>query len=357
MSILDKVVKFVGGDLTPGFNLPSANVSVSPGGVPGASKPAGFTSTATPGSEFLQPNGNVLGASTSAPSAAAPAPAAGNNVPVDPYTGTPFGSTAGYHKALADYTALKGNTMNSINSTIDQSSQGLHSSILDYLEGRGRQQSTIDSKSVQNELAREQGGQGILDMVGNGIRSGGVTLAHNNAGSSSGADALARAYSVLGRQQMSSVGNQFAQGQNEIQTDQNNLMATDATQIRHSEEDKTKTINSIVTDASDKLSRLNAAAANASLPDRVQIDQEIARIKQQALTALSSYDQELSQGISSQVPQSADATRAKANDLRVAGVAPENAFNFTAEAPAQFQNTGQFASSLPIFTGKRRVTA
>lgn len=280
----------------------------------------------------------VLGDSTPAP---------------DPYAGTPFGSTAGYNKANADYQSLKGNTLGSINQGIDQAGQGYHSSILDYLDQRKSQQKQIDTSAVQNELSRQQGSQSILDMVGNGVKSGGVMLANRNAGSSSANEALARAYGTVGREQMSKVGNQFAQGQAGIQANQENLGIQDATQFRHSNETKNNVINSIVNDATSKLSSLNQQAATASLPDRINIEQQIAQIKAQALQALSQYDAELSNLPAAATP---DQTRADATNLRTAGVAPENQFDYTSQIPGQFQDTGQFASSLPIFTRNRRET-
>lgn len=281
-------------------------------------------------------------------------------IQVDPYAGTVFGSQAGYNQAVSDYNNLRDTTLGSVNNAIGQGAAGYNSGILDYLDQRKLQQNNINGESVQNELARQQGGRSILDMVGTGIKSGGVLLANNNAGSSSGQEAIARAYGQIGRQQMSSVGNQFAQGQAKIGTEQDNLLAQDATQSRHTQESKTNTINSIVNSATSQLASLNQAAQYASLPDRINIEAKIAEIKQQAMDALTAYDQELSGGIASQGPASADSVRGQASTLLNAGTAPTNAFDFNTEVPAQFQNTGQFASSLPIFiapSARKQVTA
>src|SRR5882672_4329817 len=123
--------------------------------------------TATTNNQYLLANnpGGVLGAATSNSSVG--------------------GGTAGPSQAQTDYNNLKGTTLGSIGSAIGQGAQGYHSSILDYLDQRRQQQNQIDSEAIQNELDRQQGGQGILDMVGTGIRSGGVQLANANAGTSS----------------------------------------------------------------------------------------------------------------------------------------------------------------------------
>lgn len=268
--------------------------------------------------------------------------------------GTGSATTQPTNNRAADYAASRNSAMNSINDTIDNSSGKYHSSILDYLGGRQAQQNTIDSESVQNELARQSGMQGILDMIGNGVKSSGSILANKNAGSSSAGEAIARAYGTLGRQQATGVGNQFAQGQDKVNTEENNLLTGDATQLRHTQEDKTNTINDIVNSARSQLASLNQAAQYASLPDRVDIEGKIAQIKQQALDSLTKYDSALTGGISGQSPMGGDAVRAKANGLLTAGTAPDTAFNYTTNTPAQFQDTGQFASSLPLFIAPRK---
>lgn len=261
----------------------------------------------------------------------------------------------GPSQAEIDYNNLKNTTFGSINNAIGQSAAGYHSSILDYLDSERQQQRAIDAKSVNNELARQQGTQGVLDMVGNGVKSGGVVLANGNAGTSSAGEAIAKAYGTIGRQQLSSVGNQFAQGQNGINTDQANLGVANETQKRHTTESKANTINTIVNSATSQLASLNQSAAYASIPERVQIDQKIASVRQQALDALSAYDNELSTGLNSNGPQSPDAIRASATGLATAGTAPENAFSYTTDVPAELQNSGQFASSLPIFTSRKKT--
>lgn len=297
-----------------------------------------FYQPAVSGSAVESTNVGGGGGSTATPAAT-----------VDPYAGTIFGSTSGYNAALQNYNSAKDSTMNSITDAIGTSGNKYNSSILDYLDSRRQQQNTIDSNSTQNLLAKLSGMQSIMDMVGNGVQSSGVLLANKNAGSSSGGDAIARAYGTLGRQQASTVGNQFAQGQDKINTDQTNLGIADAIQTRHSQEDKTNTINDIVNSARTQLAALNQNAVYASLPDQINIEAKIAEIKQQALEALSKYDSVLSGGIAGQSPMSSDTVRANATRLLTSGVAPESEFNYTSEFPAQFQGTGQFASSLPIF--------
>ena len=273
---------------------------------------------------------------------------------VDPWAGTVFGSTAGYNKAVGDYGKQRDSMLNSINDATVNSGNKYNSSILDYLDSRKIQQNTINSNATQNELARQQGMSGIMDMVGNGVGSSGTLLGNKNAGSSSAGEAIARAYGTLGRQQASGVGNQFARGQEKIATDQGNLLLADETQKRHANEDKTSIINEIVNNARSQISALNSSGLYASLPGQLDIEAKAAEIRQNAINELAKYDSVLTNGISGQAPMSAEQIRARATSMLNAGTAPEDAFNYTTEFPAQFQGTGQFPSSLPIFVAPRK---
>lgn len=312
----------------PGYSTLGANITNPNVNYQGIANPG--TTTATGGA--TSGAGTVLGASTVK----------------DPYAGTVFGSTAGYNQAVSDYNNLQGTTMNAITSGIGQNADSYNSSILDYLDQEKQQQGKVNNDAIQAELARQSGTAGVLDMVGKGIRSGGVILANDNASNSSAGDAIAKAYGQLGQQQQAGVNGQYATDQNNIQQEQGALDASNTTQARHDDENKTAIVNSIVNDATTKLTALNQAAATASLPDRVNIDQQIASVKAQALSALQNYDQTLSSGIAANAPTTTDANRASAAQLLAAGSAP--AANYTADTPAPLAQTGPFSSDLPIFT-------
>lgn len=327
------------------LSLPSSfagSIPISGSMGPTSTSPQGGSNnaqrTATTGNQYL--GGTVI--SPSSPSKAATGGAS---------TGGGASGGGGSSTAVADanFNDQKNSTLSSIGDAIKSNAGDFGGSIQDYIDQRQQSQNSINNDSVQNELAREQGQQGVLDMVGNGIKSGGVTLANSNAGSSSAGEALARAYGVLGRQQSSQVGNQFAQGQNKVNTEENNLLAGDATEARHVTQSKTDTINNIVNNARTQLANLNYYAASGNVNDRVNIEQQIAQVKQQAIDALSAYDSTLSKGTAGQPQESAAGIRSTAQQLLTAGTAPENSFNYTTNTPAQFQGSGQFASDLPIF--------
>ena len=137
----------------------------------------------------------------------------------------------------------------------------------------------IDSKAVQTELAKKQGTTGVLGMVGRGIKSGGVMLGNKNAASSSGAEAIARAYGDIGRRELSNVGNQYAQGMDQVQQAQVGLDEQRATGVRKYGENKAMVVNNIVSEARNKLAALDGQIAGASLPNRINIEAEKEAIK------------------------------------------------------------------------------
>lgn len=270
---------------------------------------------------------------------AAPAP--------DPYAA--WGGQAGYNQAVSDYGASSAQTNASINERIGSEGTKYGSGILDFIDQNRIGQNSINAKTVQNELSKQQGSAGVLETVGRGVRSGGVMLANKNASNSSAAEALARAWGDFGRREQTGVNNQFVNGQNSINNAQVEFGIQQAQGSRRLGEGKAQVINSIVGDAQTALSALNAQAASASLPDRVNIEQRKAEIRNQTLQALQQYDNQLTQGLSGIKQIDPNAARTQATSMRTAGVAATNPFNYTTDVPQSVQNTGPFASELPIF--------
>jgi hypothetical protein len=272
-------------------------------------------------------------------------------------------------KATADYKAgilnsdmlQKGTALDNANTGISRygaAGGDLDTGIQDLTDAWGSGQKAIDTKSTNNELSRMQGHQGILDMVGNGIQSGGVMLANKNAGDSSGSEALARAYGILGRQQESKVGNQYEQGANSIAAEQGQFDTQRAGQLRDFNTKKTDTINNIIDTAKNTLGVLNASLAGANIADRIDIQNEIQTVKDNAAKMLQTYDAKLQSGYDGVHAQGGDVNRQKANELNIAGTAAPNTFDYTTQAPTVQQGTGPSASPLPLFTlPKNKQTA
>lgn len=285
-----------------------------------------------------------------APSAAAPIQQA-----PDPYA--PFGGAGGYSTLTQGFADQKNNIYTGANDAATNAGVGINGSILDLVSGLKSGQQAIDNKAINNELAKRQGVAATYDMVGRGIRSGGVLLANKNASDSSAAEAVARAYGDMGRRQLSSVGQQYELGNRDVTQSQAAFDEQRAAGVRHIQDSKTQVVNQIVTDARNQLAALNAAMAYATVPDRIAIEQEKETIKNQVLGKLQQYDQQLTTAAGSVVPSSAENRRTQAGQLQVAGQAPADAFSYTTQAPAEFQNSGPFASQLPIFTLPKKQTA
>lgn len=231
--------------------------------------------------------------------------------------------------------------------------------VLNFITQQQLGQNAINSSSVQNELSRNQGSKGVLDMVGQGIRSGGVVLGNANAGSSSASEALARAYGMLGRTQQTGINNQYAQGLNSIGNQQTNFGLQQNAGVKQLGVTKADAIDAIVQNANTQLQYLQNQLVGASLPDRIDIQNQQQQIRDAAASQLAVHDPEISQGLSGVAPTSVDANRLQAQQLATAGTAPDAQFNYTSSLPPQFQDTGPFSSSLPVFANptSKKVTA
>ncbi len=276
--------------------------------------------------------------------------------------GGSYDPAAQYAAQQAAATAASRNAFNtgrqsiydSVNSANQNKGIEYNSGILDFLDSLKQGQAKVDTMGAKNELARNQGQAGVMGMVGRGIQSSGVTLANRNAGDSSAAGALAGAYGQLGQRQMANVGNQYELGNKDIALEQQGLDQQRATGARKIDESKQMYINDIVGSASEKFAQLNSDAANASIPDRIAIEQEKEAIRQQVIGALQQYDQTLQSGMQGVQASSVDQRRAEALKLRDAGTQlGADAFNFTTEAPMNVQGGVAPGGGLPIFTMPR----
>lgn len=274
---------------------------------------------------------------------------------VDPYAA--WGGADAYNSLVNQFNSQHQNILGSAGEAGDAYGSQYGRGITTFLENARLGQNSLDLKGAKNELAKSQGVQGVLGMVGRGIKSAGVMLAGKNAGNSSAAGALASAYGDQGRRQLGSIGNQYEMGNQEIATDQNAFDVQQNQGVRELQGKKDDFINSTVLDARNQLAALDAQIAGASLPNRIAIDQEKEQVKQTLLQKLQGFDAQLNQGRAGIQASSVDQRRQAASDMQRAGQSlGADAFQYSTETPGQLQNTGPFASELPLFTlGKRRV--
>lgn len=306
-----------------------------------------LANSGVPGTGFI-PFSNVAEASASTPQSLqeSPLPSGAVTAATPAASGTTTSTTTN-PADQAEYEGQLSADQAAINSGISTSAGDYNQSILDLVNGNTNAQAKINADAVQNELARDQGLQGVTDMVGNGIQGGGVQIDDAGGGTSSAGQQLAQDYGIVGRQAASQVGNQYAQGVNTVGNEQTVQNNDEATQIGDEQQKKSDTINSIVTSANSSLQYLDSLAQSADITDLPSINQQIATVKAQATAALSAYDGELS-GINV-APTSQDQNRATAQQLVTAGTAPSAPFQFTTTQPAQFANSGPSPSTLPIY--------
>lgn len=314
------------------------------------------------GASFLQPAVSPVG-KTMAPAVRTASNSANTSVRgstggtgyVDPYAA--WGGTARFNQLKSGFDTQKGNIYTTSNETAKNAALGRHSSILDWLDEMRRGQNALNERGVQNELAKKQGMNSITDMLGRGLRSGGTLLANKNALTSSAAEGIARAYSDIGRREATGVNQDFELENRSIGLAQDEFGQSKNTGLRKFEESKQQSIGQIVIDARNKLAALDASMVSANMPQRFAIDAEKNSIQNQVAGILGQYDAELQQGAASIAPTTADQRRMTAFDLANKGVAANNPFDFTSEVPAQFQNSGPFASDIPLFSYNRRKTS
>lgn len=270
---------------------------------------------------------------------------------VDPYA--QWGGQDAYNRLVSGFDTQKNNIYSTATDAANNYGLGYKNSVLDFIDSLKTGQMSIDNKAVNNVLAKQRGTADILGMVNRGISSGGVLLANKNASDSSAAGAIARAYGNIGQRQQSNVNNQFELGNRDISQAQANFDMQEQSGVRNLTTSKEQAINTIVADARNQLASLDAQMANASLPGRIAIENEKEAIRQKVIGQLSQYDAALSSGTAAIHPMDQNARIAEATRLASLGQAPSTQFNYTTDTPVQFQNTGPFASELPIFTYNR----
>lgn len=245
--------------------------------------------------------------------------------------------------------------LDSAGGQIDSYGRRYGNSITNYLNDWRAGQGKIDTMGAKNELAKMQGVSGIQGMVGRGIKSTGVMLGNKNAGDSSAAGALSSAYGELGQRQMANVGNQYELGAMDINNEQQAFDSSRARQKTELDLDKQDFVTNLVNETQRTMAGLNARLVDASLPDRIAIDQEKAAIQNRANAALQQFDQQLASGYGGIQASSRDQRMAQANDLRSKGTdLGAGAFDFTQEAPMNFQGSAPSGGNLPLFTLPRR---
>lgn len=262
---------------------------------------------------------------------------------VDPYAA--WGGRAGLDQA-------RNSIFENFNIGADKTAGDYGAGVRDLVQGYKSGQDTLNRAGAQNDLSKIQGTQNVMGMVNRGIASGRSLLANKNASDSSAAGAIANAYGKIGQGELSKVGNQYALTGEDIARQQQTFDESMTNKYADIARNKENTVNQLVMAAKDQISTLNAQMANASIPDRIALEQEAARLKGELLGKLQKFDGDLASAKSNNTAWDPNARRAEALRLSQAGVAASNPFQFSQEAPLQAQ-PGPDVGNLPIYTFNR----
>lgn len=271
---------------------------------------------------------------------------------VDPYAR--WGGRAAYDSEINKFNTQKAGILDSAGAAGSAGASAMREGIYDFSQNYARAMGGINDKAVTADLAKMTGGRDILGMVGRGIKSSGTMLANKNASNSSAGAAIAEAYGDIGQREMNKVGNAYAEDQREIVSAQDQLALDAAAYQAKIGRQKEDTLAKIVNESKVQLAALDAAMAGASMPQRIQIAQEMEAVKQRATGELSKYDSLLQQELGKSKRISSQDQQAQAAERSTAGYdLGEGAYDYSTQAPVQFQNTGPYSSNLPLFTFPR----
>jgi len=215
---------------------------------------------------------------------------------------------------------------------------GFQQGIEGYIQNLQNAQGGLNERGIQNQLAGIQGYRGVLDLVSQGLTSGGVLLNNRNASDSSATEAIARAYGRAGNKNLVGNRQQFNTEDRKIGIEQQLLGQQVASGKKADELGKQDFVNKLVFDVQQEIAALQASAGGTDLPGQLQIEQDIANLKNQALQALSVYDQQAQAGYAGIQPTATAANQQTA--LGLANKTPANPFDFQASIPAVFQGGG-----------------
>jgi len=214
---------------------------------------------------------------------------------------------------------------------------------------------TAHNQGLANaELGKMNAYSGIMDMIGRGVQSAGTMLANKNASNSSAADAIARAYSILGQREAQGVEQQYGQDMDTLGLQGQALInrKTDFESDIAGEADAE--IQSIVSEAGETIMGLNEILADVEIPigQRLQVEQLKEQVKQNArdrLGGLSQYAQSKTAGA-----KQFDQTQriASANEKRQAG-GRGNTYDYTAQAPMMASGGVSSGGQLPLYSNLR----
>lgn len=214
-------------------------------------------------------------------------------------------------------------------------------------------QQGIDVGRQNTALNRMRSITDLVDNVRQGLQSGGVRLANMNALDSSGAEAMARAYSRFGTKQRGSIMNQAALKNEEFNRSQQNLDIQENEGVRRLGVFKQTETDRIGRSVLNQLRELDITAQGMGVGGRFQVEGEKQRVINEGVARLAEIDNYISQQRGAINPMDAEGIETEARRLNTLGALPANDFQY-ASSPGITQNQPLAPiSQLPIFTRRR----
>lgn len=267
----------------------------------------------------------------------------------DPYAAE---RAAALSRAVESFNQGRDNVYESARSQVGSFVGNQKNNILDFIDSLRTGQQGIDRGRVKAQLGKERASDGIMGMVGRGIKSGATMLANKNAGDSSATGAIARAYGELGNRQQSDVNNQFGMENADLDVNQQALETQRKSGLRRFDTDQDNQVNGIVDQARQAFAALNEAATGAGIEERIAIAQEKEKIRNDVMSRLSVLDKTL-RGASDVKAMGREGVLQEAGRLDQLGQGEASQYNFTDQAPVALQGGFQ-PGQLPIYSNRRR---
>jgi hypothetical protein len=222
------------------------------------------------------------------------------------------GTTSNISALLSQINDQANNIVNNGQTTFANSANGYQTQANSLLSTLQAGQSNVNNEITQAEMNKQQSLHGLMNDVGNGLRSGGVQLASGNALDSSAANALARAYSNYATTQRGTIGQTEAGALSKASQDQNTLNSQQQQGLAQLSQMRNDAATSVGNDVATQLQNLDYQANSAGITGKVQIQALKQQVVNEGLAKLSSIDQWLQGQLASVTPQSTEQAAAAA---------------------------------------------
>ena len=281
--------------------------------------------------------------------------------PTAPETPNPYaqwGSQANYDNLVNNFNTGAGNIRTGVGeagtSYLNQSKVPVYSFLNETKNAYG----DLDTNRIRNNLNKIRTSQGIMDMIGTGIRSGLTRLGNKNSGDSSAAQVMAGAVADYGNKEQQSANNEFELKNEDLNTAETRLKEKTKLKQQELTTGWQGKIDELISGAQNAFAALNDEAANADLPTRIEIENEKQQLKTNLTNQLKALDDIMAgggegyTGVNDLKAQTPEYIMGEANRQNLAG-ATAPGFNYSSEIPTYVANSGGNTANLPLYSTRR----